>query len=119
MEYFLDILREGYIVLCDVLQSNYTVVKATGSYTYIGVEARIQLLQDVFKTYFTKLYAAFNSKLVGLLYNYRATQQGLKYTEDLTFRIVIHCSILYKGINTVNKVMYISVDEVLSIYYDA
>ena len=41
MEYFLDILREGYIILCNVLQGNYTVIKATGSYAYIGIETRI------------------------------------------------------------------------------
>ena len=40
-EYFLDILREGYIVLYNVLQGNYTVIKATGSYTYISVEMYI------------------------------------------------------------------------------
>ena len=40
-EHFLDILREGYIVFYDVLQGNYTVIKATGSYTCIDVETHI------------------------------------------------------------------------------
>ena len=41
IEHFLDILQEGYIVLYDVLQGNYTVVKVTGSYTCIGIKAYI------------------------------------------------------------------------------
>ena len=41
MEHFLDILREGYIVFCDVFQGNYTVVEAIGSYTRVGVEVYI------------------------------------------------------------------------------
>ena len=44
MEYFLDILREGYIVFCDILQGDYTVIEVTGSYTRISVEACMQLL---------------------------------------------------------------------------
>ena len=41
MEYFLDILRKGYIVLCNILQGNYTIVEAIGSYTRVGIEAYI------------------------------------------------------------------------------
>ena len=41
MEYFLDILQESYIVLYDVFQGDCAVIEATGSYTYIGVEAYI------------------------------------------------------------------------------
>ena len=119
MEYFLDILRESYVVLCDVFQGDYTIIETIGSYAYISVEVCTQLLQDIFKTYFAKLYAAFCYKLVGPLYDYRAAQQGLKYTEDLTFRVVTRCGILYKGIDTVNEVVYISIDKVLSIYYDS
>ena len=37
-EYFLDILQESYIILYDILQGNYTVIEATGSYTRISVE---------------------------------------------------------------------------------
>ena len=40
MEHFLDVLREGYIVLYDVLQGDYSVIEAIGSYTCISVEAR-------------------------------------------------------------------------------
>ena len=40
-EHFLDVLREGYIILYDVLQGNYTVVEATGSRAYIGIETYI------------------------------------------------------------------------------
>ena len=40
-EHFLDILQEGYIVFYNILQGDYTVIKATGSYTHINVEARI------------------------------------------------------------------------------
>ena len=40
-EYFLDILRESYIVFCDVFQGNYTIIETTGSYTYISIEACI------------------------------------------------------------------------------
>ena len=41
IEYFLDVLREGYIILCDILQGNYSVIEAIGSRTYIGIETRI------------------------------------------------------------------------------
>ena len=41
MEYFLEILREGYIVPCDVFQGNYTVIETIGSRAYIGIETRI------------------------------------------------------------------------------
>ena len=119
MEYFLDVLREGYIVFRDIFQGNYTVIEATGSRTRINVEAYTQLLQDIFKTYFAKLYIAFCHKLVGLLHNYRATQQGLEYTEDLAFRVVTYINILYKGINTVNEAIYVSIDKVLSVYYNS
>ena len=40
-EYFLDILRKSYIVLCNVFQGDYTVIEMTGSYTCIGIEAYI------------------------------------------------------------------------------
>ena len=30
----------------------------------------------------------------------------------------MYSSILYKGINTVNEAIYVSVDEVLSVYYN-
>ena len=40
-EYFLDILQESYIVIYDVLQGNYTIIKATGSYTRISVKTPI------------------------------------------------------------------------------
>ena len=40
-EYFLDILREGYIILYDVLQGDYTVIEATGSCARIGIEVYI------------------------------------------------------------------------------
>ena len=76
-------------------------------------------MQNIFKTYLVKLYIAFYSKLVGLLYNYRAAQQGLEYAENLAFYVVIYSSILYKAIDTVNKAMYVSIDKVLSVYYDA
>ena len=38
-EYFLDILQEGYIILYNILQGDYTVIEVTGSRTYIGIEA--------------------------------------------------------------------------------
>ena len=41
MEYFLDILREGYIVFYNVLQGNYTIIKAMDSRIYINVEVYI------------------------------------------------------------------------------
>ena len=41
MEYFLDVLQEGYIVLYDILQGNYSVIKAIGSYTRISIEMYI------------------------------------------------------------------------------
>ena len=40
-EYFLDILRESYIILYDVFQGNYTIIEAIGSYTCIDVEIRV------------------------------------------------------------------------------
>ena len=40
IEHFLDILREGYIVFYNILQGNYTVIKATGSRTCIAIEMR-------------------------------------------------------------------------------
>ena len=119
IEHFLDILQESYIVLYDVFQGNYTIIEATGSRAYIGVEVYIQFLQNIFETYLTKLYVAFSYKLVSLLYNYRAAQQGLEYTEDLAFYVITRYSVLYKGINIVNKAIYINIDKVLSIYYDS
>ena len=71
-EHFLDVLQESYIVFYNILQGNYTIIEATGSHTRINVEARIQLLQDIFKTHFTKLYVAFYYKLVGPPHDYRA-----------------------------------------------
>ena len=78
-EYFLDILQEGYIVFYDIFQGNYTIIEVIGSHTHIGVKARAQFLQNIFKTHFTKLYVAFSYKLVGLPHDYRASQQGLKH----------------------------------------
>ena len=37
-EHFLDILRESYIVFCNILQGNYTVIKVTGSRARISIE---------------------------------------------------------------------------------
>ena len=119
MEYFLDILRKGYIVFYNILQGDYTIIEMIDSYTYIAIETCIQFLQNIFKTYFTKLRAAFSHKLVSLLYNYRASQQGLEHTKNLAFCVVTCYSILYKGINVVNEVIYVSVDKVLSIYYNS
>ena len=41
VEYFLDVLREGYIVLCDVLQGDCSVIEATGSRARIGIKVYI------------------------------------------------------------------------------
>ena len=41
MEHFLDVLRECHVIFCDVLQSDCTVIEATGSRTRVGIEARI------------------------------------------------------------------------------
>ena len=40
-EHFLDILQESYIILYDILEGNYTIIKATGSHTYIDIETYI------------------------------------------------------------------------------